>query len=132
MNEYRIKEFEMYYPEFVDEVEEYLDGDPWELIIKLKDGKVLSYYTPEKSLRYIPVEEECDDETFKEEFGIRLRRKMERAGFLQTTFAEATGIPRPQINNYLNGKRVPSIQTLIKMAAVLKCPLDYFQVFRKF
>lgn len=133
INEYLIKQFEMYYPWYVDKVDEYLlDEIRGELIIRLKDGTLMSYYPPEKDLRDIPVPGECDEETIREEFGIRLYRRMMRFGILQSDLSKTTGIPQSQLSNYVNGKRMPSFSNLIKIAEALNCDLDYFQIFRKF
>lgn len=131
MNKYHVREFETYYPELVDLVESYADGDPWELIVKFKDGRIFSYYALEQNLRELP-KEDSDEEIVRQEFGIRLRRKMYLKEMLQVDLSEATGIPQSQLSNYIQGKRLPTFASLIKIAKALDCPLDYFQVFRKF
>ena len=59
-DEYLIKDFEMHYPHLCDDIVEYQRGEPFELIAKLNDGRVLSYYMPDDLIRYLPSESDMD------------------------------------------------------------------------
>lgn len=125
---YIIKEFEMHYPHFAREVEGYYDGmDPFEMIVKLKDGRFISYDICDKFVRFLASDDACDEETCKKEFGIRLRRRMMRMGFTQNTLSEVTGIPQPNISDYVNGKASPNFYNVAKLARVLECSIDDFR-----
>lgn len=125
---YIVKEFEMYYPHFAREVEGYYDGmDPFEMIVKLKDGRFISYDIRDKFVRFLASDDTCDEEVCKKEFGIRLRRRMMHMGFTQNTLSEVTGIPQPNISDYINGKTTPSFYTIVKLARVLECSIDDFR-----
>lgn len=132
-DEYLIKDFEMHYPHLCDDIVEYQRGEPFELIAKLNDGRVLSYYMPDDLIRYLPSESDMDDEEkCKREFGIRLRHAMHKAGLLQYELAEATGIPQSRLSTYINGKMLPSFMNLMKITQALGCSMNDFQIFRKF
>lgn len=132
-DEYLIKDFEMRYPHLCKNITEYRQGEPFELIAKLNDGKVLSYYAPDDLIRYLPSDSDIDDEEkCKQEFGIRLQHAMHKAGLLQYELAEATGIPQSRLSTYINGKMLPSFMNLMKIAKALGCSMDDFQIFRKF
>lgn len=68
------------------------------------------------------------DKTIDEEmltaFQIRLRQLMATKGFNQIRLADETGISKILINKYINGKTVPSILNLMKIARALGCTLD--------
>lgn len=133
VDEYIIKEFEMHHPQFKYKVTEYQEGEPFELIIKLDDGTVWSYYVLDKTIRRLPSDLDInDDNKCKREFGILLHHMMCRKGFLQNDLSEATGIPQSQLSNYINGKSLPNIINLIKITKALNCSMDDFQIFRKF
>ena len=133
VDEYLIKEFEMHYPHICKNIIEYQQGDPFELIAKLNDGKVLSYYAPDDLIRYLPSDSDIDDEEkCKQEFGIRLQHAIHKAGLLQYELAEAIGMPQSQLSNYINGKKLPGFMSLMKITKALGCSMDDFQIFRKF
>lgn len=133
VDEYVIKEFETHHPQFKYKVTEYQEGEPFELIIKLDDGTVWSYYVLDKTIRRLPSDSDIDDDNkCKREFGILLHHMMCRKGFLQNDLSEATGIPQSQLSNYINGKSLPNIINLIRIAKALNCSMDDFQIFRKF
>lgn len=132
-DEYLIKDFEMHYPHLRDGIVEYQRGEPFELIAKLDDGRVLSYYMPDNLIRYLPSDSDIDDEDkCKREFGIRLQHAMHKAGLLQYELAEATGIPQSQLSNYINGKKLPGFMSLMRITQALGCSMNDFQIFRKF
>lgn len=131
--EYMIKEFEMHYPQYMNKVIEYQEGEPFELIVKLNDGNTMSYYVLDKTFRRLPSESDIyDDDKCKREFGILLHHMMCRKGFLQNDLSEATGISQSRLSNYINGKMWPSFINLAKIAKALNCSMDDFQIFRKF
>lgn len=128
MSNYIRKEFEMLYPQIAEEADEYLESeDPFELVIRLRDGRIKSYFELNKEVRDLPVNcTTLDEEIFQDEFGIRLQHKMIVKGFTQTTLSEATGISQPSISNYIAGRKTPSLYTANKIAKVLDCSIDEF------
>ena len=63
-------------------------------------------------------------------FGSRLRELREQRGETQQSLADATGFPRPYISNMESGLKVPSLTTLIRLAAALDCNvIDLVDVF---
>lgn len=98
---------------------------PFELTIKLSDGRSVMYDDIDKTIRNLPydsnhmTEEEC-----KQEFGIRMRKLMQRKSLLQSDLSEMTGIPQCSISNYMNGKTSPSFYNADKIAKALGCSLE--------
>ena len=59
-----------------------------------------------------------------EDFGIRLRRLRDNAGYTQKTFAAALGVSVQRINRYEKQGMIPDIDLLIHMASTLHITVD--------
>ena len=125
MDDYVYDEFSFNFPLIARQAISYHHISDIELIIKLKNGEVVSYENINKSLRILPsdsnslTEEECI-----REFAMRLRLMMAVRGMNQTKLSEATGIQQHMISDYTNGKRAPGLYNLDKIAKALNCSLD--------
>ena len=125
MDERLLTNFKKQFPCFADHAVEYRKKGPFELIVKLGDGHVISYYDTEQGIRRLPsddsrlTEEEC-----REEFGIRLYRLMYNKGVTQPELSEMTGITQSNISNYITGRKTPSFYTVDKIARALDCSIE--------
>lgn len=50
---------------------------------------------------------------------------LQEKGITAYNVAKGAGIPQGQMNQYKNGKRVPTAENLIKIADYLKCSIDF-------
>lgn len=65
-----------------------------------------------------------------EVFGARLREVRQQRGLTQVQVAERTGIAQNHISEIERGTRVPSVVTMLRLAAALECaPTDLVAVF---
>jgi transcriptional regulator with XRE-family HTH domain len=65
-----------------------------------------------------------------EVFGARLREVRQLRGLTQVQVAERTGIAQNHISEIERGTRVPSVVTMLRLAAALECaPTDLVAVF---
>ena len=125
MDEILLTNFKKQFPCFADHAVEYRKKGPFESVVKLDDGNVISYYDTEQGIRRLPsddsrlTEEEC-----REEFGIRLYRLMCDKGVTQPELSEMTGITQSNISNYINGRKTPSFYTVDKIARALDCSIE--------
>ena len=125
MEERLLTNFKKQFPCFADHAVEYRKKGPFELVVKLDDGNVISYYDTEQGIRRLPsddsrlTEEEC-----REEFGIRLYRIMCDKGVTQPELSDMTGITQSNISNYINGRKTPSFYTVDKIARALDCSIE--------
>lgn len=60
------------------------------------------------------------------ELGKRIAKRRRVLNLTQDKLAEATGLSNNHISNIENNHSIPSIETLIKICAVLKATPDYF------
>lgn len=62
---------------------------------------------------------------YKEIFTTRLKHTREEAGYTQEQMARNIGVSRPTYTLWENGKREPDIETLGKLAEILKIDLTW-------
>lgn len=62
--------------------------------------------------------------TLHQRFSVNLRRVRKRAGITQTRLALLTEVDRTQINKLEAGKRMPRLDTLVKLTSALDCRAD--------
>lgn len=129
MNEYTWKNFSMHYPHLADKVKEVFECKYFEYIMRLNDGRMISYYELENSVRNLPDEDDLHtEEAYRREFGIRLGRIMEQKHISQLELSELTGISQASISSYINQRKSPTYYTADKIAQALDCSIDDFKI----
>lgn len=58
-------------------------------------------------------------------FGERLRRAIERGETNQSKLAAKIGQPRSRVSEWVHGKRVPSLEDVIRLAGALRVSMDW-------
>ena len=77
------------------------------------------------SVRYMSGDANyIDDETFMEDFGIRLNHIMRTKHIRQKELSERTGISRALISRYINACSMPSFYNAYKITVALDCTFD--------
>ena len=119
-----IKDFERNNPDLIDAVVDWYPVGQMRIVVVLEDGRRLvyefignrtySYYDPERK-------EINDEETWRQEFTRRLRKKMEYMGYNRDRLSADSGISLVTISKYLNGKATPSGYNLERICRALKC-----------
>lgn len=66
------------------------------------------------------------DQAIRDAFSKRLRRVRRQRNLSQEDLAHLTGMHRTEISALERGKREPRLQTLIKLSAALKMPINDF------
>lgn len=97
--------------------------------VTLSDGKRVDYNFRTDTVRYVTTIdisdiEEITDEECRNVFAANLAEMMRTRGFTQTELAIRTGLSSAIISKYLNGKAIPSIANLKKIARALDCHYD--------
>ncbi|MCR1833126.1 helix-turn-helix domain-containing protein [Oceanobacillus caeni] len=49
-----------------------------------------------------------------------------KRGISQKEFAEIMGVSQQQMNNWVSGKPIPKMETLLKMSDILDCSINDF------
>lgn len=120
--------FKLYFPRLAEKAVSYHPNGHYELILKMDDGINISYNYLEKGFRVLPNDPNNMTKTeFSNEFGFRLRKKLERVGITQSELCDIVGISQPQLSEYINGKKVPSFYIIDKIAKALNCSVEEFR-----
>ena len=129
MNKYLYQYARMCDPFIIpEEVEDYIEINEWDLIIKFKDGRQFIYdrfTNTHKNLYYNSINELTDKQE-KKEFAHRLRSLMGRRCVNQDKLAELVGTTQPMISKYVRGDAIPNAIMLRKIAKALNCSMDDF------
>ena len=62
--------------------------------------------------------------TLMKEIGGNIRYMMEDANMNQKELAKASGLTEAAISRYVNGERIPTIASLLRLAYALCCEVD--------
>ena len=102
-----LKDFERNNPDLIDEVVDWYPVDQMTIVVNLVDGRKFAYeFIGNKTYPFYESEpkEINDEETLRQEFARRLRKKMDYAGYNQDRLSADSGISFVTISKYLNGK----------------------------
>lgn len=120
-----IESLEIYFPYIAEEVISYKYISVNELLVRLENGQRMVFDNLEKTIRRIPDKYNPDDDNdYRREFSIRLKKAMRRKGYSQIKLSAETGIQPSLINGYVKGKNIPTFKSADKIAKVLGCSLD--------
>ena len=88
-------------------------------------GNKYLYNDAENKIRKLPNVSGClTNEFLSKDFAERFKMYMRHRGYNLTTLAQVIGIAQSHLSNYANGNTMPSVLTLKKLAAILKCRVD--------
>lgn len=82
------------------------------------DGIVKNVGRRQEGVRFV------DDELYMRRFAWRLRVALNASQLSRAEICERTGISQGSLSGYLNGRTVPSITNVFKLARVLDCPFE--------
>ena len=122
------EDFKRYFPQIAEEVIEYREEGPSELLVITDADEVYIFDVLDKSLNRLP----CDSRALTElecrrEFGRRLRKTLIRRGLTQNDLSEITGIPQPVLSGYISGRTNPGFYNVDRIAKALNCSIDEFR-----
>ena len=101
---------------------------PFELIVETENGYIILYNDQDGMLRRLPKDSNCmSEEECRREFKYQLRKQLVIKEMSQLELSEATGIPQPVLSGYMNGKNLPGLYNLDKIAKALDCSTDDFR-----
>lgn len=124
MNDY-LHQVYLYFPDLLGKVmhaREYV-----QLMLLLETNSKYDYFYDLSNNVLIPIpksDQDLDKESFRRIFGVLLRRALERSGLTQEELSEKTGIPQPNVSDYLYGKHFPSFYQIDKMAKAMNCSVE--------
>lgn len=100
----------------------------WDVLIEFKDGRKFVYdgFTKYHQAVYYDNINNITEEQEKRAFAHRLRVLMGRNRVSQEELAKEIGTSQTMISHYMNGKNLPTVITVRKIAKILNCSMDDF------
>ena len=124
MDEY-VHQVYLYFPDLLGEVVHVREYVQFMLLLETNTKYDYFYNITNNVLIPIPKDDKnLDKESFRRIFGVLLRRALECSGLTQEELSEKTGIPQPNISDYLYGKHFPSFYQIDKMAKAMNCSVE--------
>lgn len=111
-----------------DDVVSYELYDDDSILIQMIDGYTIWYDSIFKACRYLRPDNDgdIDDAVWRKMFGLFLQRRMRKRGVLQRELSEMTGISTVTLSSYMQGKSLPNVLNLKRLADALDCTMDDF------
>lgn len=123
-----LQNYLLYWGRIHGEPVSYEEISPFELIVETENGDVVLYNDLDGMLRRLPKDSNCmSEDECKREFKYQLRKQLTLKEMSQLELSEATGIPQPVLSGYMNGKNLPGLYNLDKIAKALNCSTDDFR-----
>lgn len=124
MDEYMHQVY-LYFPDLLGKVIHAREYVQFMLLLETNTKYDYFYNITNNVLIPIPKDDKnLDKDSFRRIFGVLLRRALECSGLTQEELSEKTGIPQPNISDYLYGKHFPSFYQIDKMAKAMNCSVE--------
>lgn len=115
----------LYFPDLMGKVIHAREYVQFMLLLETNTKYDYFYNITNNVLIPIPKDDKnLDKDSFRRIFGVLLRRALECSGLTQEELSEKTGIPQPNISDYLYGKHFPSFYQIDKMAKAMNCSVE--------
>lgn len=95
-----------------------------ELKMRLTNGNIIFYDFISKQYELICESGSLTEEAYKRAFSNRLYRMMRKKGYIQDDLAHLTGLSKARISYYINGKIIPNMYVVSKLAKALGCTVN--------
>lgn len=112
------------YPNLAEEWIDWYPSGQMEITVKIPGGKKYLYDFMKRVAYPICAHNEgnnISEEEWRKRFARRLSHKMYNVSVTQDSLSELTGISQVMISKYVNGKSVPNVYNLHKIARALNC-----------
>ena len=122
-----VKHYARWYPSFYESTVECIPSGRYCILATLKDGSVVEFNSLDNTIRDVTkfydrdTSVSFDEETWRKEFGHKLRKAITSKGVNQDKLADALGISRQMLTRYVRGTSTPSGYNLSRLAEVLEC-----------
>ena len=123
-----VKNLQLYFPSVANRITSCKETDDFELMVRCDNGETFIYDDIDRSILLLPTDgNSMTEETWRQEFGRRLRKRMARKGMTQSELAEIVGISQVMLSNFMTGRSMPGFYIVDKLARALDCSVDDFR-----
>lgn len=120
-----LDQFELYYPDFYKQADDWWASGRMTIAVKLRDGSVFEYNRMDNTIRRIRTDEvNGDDDHVAKEFSANLKKIIPFCGKTQTEIANELGITNAMLSRYIHGTSIPNAGKAFRIAKILGCTVD--------
>lgn len=122
-----VDEYKTWYPNLYSRTIECKPSGKYSILALLSDGSRVEYNFADNTIRDVTklynkvFVNEMNEETWRQEFGRKLRKVILDKGTTQEKLSELTGISRQMLTRYVRGNSTPSGYVLSKLTEALEC-----------
>ena len=122
-----LNSYKTWHPRLYEHTLECMPSSRYCIVASLDDGSKIEYNDLDNSIREVTrfyiceSSNELDEESWRKEFGRKLRTIIAERGISQEHLSEMTGISRQMLSRYVRGNSTPSGYILARLAEVLEC-----------
>ena len=119
-----LNEYRRWHPACYEKTVECTMSGRSSILVTLDDGTKLEYNSTTNTIRNVTdiYNGKCiDEESWKKEFGHRLRKAMSDKGITQERLSDITGISRQMLTRYVRGNSTPSGYIITRLSEALDC-----------
>ena len=128
MNRYlsMVESYKFWFPTMYERTIDCKQSGTCTLLATLTDGSKIEFNSRTTTMRdvtglYSTTVTEMDEETWRKEFGARLRNAITTKNITQERLSDITGISRQMLTRYIRGQSTPSGYALSRLSAILDC-----------
>ena len=124
-----ISNYEKWHPGLYAKTVECKPSGYYSILACLADGSKIEYNDLDNTIRDVTrfynreANNTLDEESWKKEFGRRLRHLIAERGISQEELSDLTGISRQMLSRYVRGTSTPSGYILTRLSEVLDCDI---------
>lgn len=118
--------YKTWYPGLYEQTVECRPSGRYSILVTLDDDTKMEYDSSDNTIRnvtklYSREQADMDEESWRKEFGHKLRRAISDKGINQDRLSEMLGISRQMLTRYVRGTSTPSGYNLTRLCEVLDC-----------
>jgi hypothetical protein len=124
-----LNDYRAWYPNFYNRTVECRPSGRYSILVTLDDDTRMEYNSLDNTIRDVtrlylhnPIEN-MDEETWRKEFGQKLRRVISERGVNQETISDRLGISRQMLTRYVRGMSTPSGYNVSRLSELLDCDI---------
>lgn len=122
-----IEQYKLWFPGLYEQTVECMPSGRYCILAYLDDGTAFEFNSLDNTVRNVTklyirdTRDALDEESWRKEFGHKLRRAIADRGINQDKLSELLGISRQMLTRYVRGTSTPSGYNISRLAEVLNC-----------
>lgn len=126
-NELIVREYKLWYPTFYERTVDCVINGYHLLLAILDNGTKLEFCSLDNTLREVTniynfeSEDAMSDDDYRKAVGDRIKTLLRDRSMKHETLAEMVGVSRQSMSMYINGRTLPNVRIIRRIARALNC-----------